>query len=135
MSGDGTESVSGAGRTVRAAVAWFALVAVAWAIAGFWGEFVRNQTATTLAVEQSAVASATAAAGVETTVTDLIATARVELVLRSQPDTSTAAVATAAQGSALEVVSRKGTWFRVKDVAGRVGWIPNDNDYISVRTK
>jgi uncharacterized protein YgiM (DUF1202 family) len=135
---NGSVDIGGVGRAMRSMVPWVVLIVVAWVVAGFWSDFVRAEKAVSAAEQGSGTSSVTTtstAAGVETTVTDLVATTRVDVVLRSQPSTSTAAVATSKKGSALEVLARQGAWFKVKDEAGHVGWIPNDVQYIAVKTK
>lgn len=123
-------------RIVRGIVPWVLLVAVVWALNGIWVDFQRLN-ATKSAPEQGSAAAteASVTASVPTTVTDLAATVRVDIPLRSQPDTATAIVATSREGTALEVLARQGNWFRVKDAAGHVGWVPNDSKYISIKKK
>lgn len=115
---------------------WVALVLIVWALAGFMSQF-RQAAAEQAAQQAAAEASATAAAqaSVETTVTGMTATVRTDLPLRSQPSTSTAVVATAREGSVLTVQAKKSSWFKVKDPAGHIGWVPNDAAYLVIKTK
>lgn len=124
-------------RMFRKVVPWVALFVVAWAIAGYLSDFQRMKGTATAEAQGSSVTTSTAgaSASVATTVTDLLATVRTDVPLRSQPDTATAVVATSREGSTLDVLTKQGTWFRVKDAAGHIGWIPNDPTYISVKTK
>jgi hypothetical protein len=139
MSDVGQEmSVSGFTRAVRMVVPWILLAAVTWAILGIVGDFSRNAERLAASGQGSglpASSSTTSAASIVTTVTNMVAKTRIEVVLRSLPGTSTASVATAKEGSDLDVLSRQDGWFRVKDKAGHVGWIPNDSKYIVVRSK
>jgi SH3-like domain-containing protein len=121
---------------VRSAVPWIALAAVVWAIAGIYGQFARSAERMAAQGQGSgATESTSAAASQVTTVTDLLATARVAVSLRSQPSTSAAVAGTVIEGSALVVVARQGMWFQVRDKAGHIGWVVNDAAYLSVRTK
>ena len=121
-------------RVVRWVVPWIAFVLLVWVIAGYWGSFVRSKN--TLAAESQAAAASAATsstASVTTTVTGLVATARAELQLKSAPATSTAVIATAKKGTTLAIVARKGTWFRLRDASGHLGWVPNDSAYLLVK--
>ena len=122
-------------RVARGVAAAVAFLVVVWVIMGIWGSFKAAQTLSAQ-TQGSATASATAAAAsVVTTVTDLSATIRIDVPLRSQPATATAVVAMAREGSTLDVVAKKGTWLRLKDTAGHLGWVPNDAQFLSVKTK
>ena len=123
-------------RLAHRVLPWIVLVLIVWALAGFMSQC--RQAAAVQAAEQAAAeASATAAAqaSIETTVSGMTATVRTDLPLRSQPSTSTAVIATAREGSVLTVQAKKSTWFKVKDAAGHIGWIPNDSTYIAIKTK
>jgi uncharacterized protein YgiM (DUF1202 family) len=125
-------------RVVRTVAPWIVLVAVIWVIYGSVADFARSGSDSASAGQGSGASSSTTSSGqasVVTTVTGMIATTRVRVILRSQPSTATAAVATSQQGSDLEVLAKQGTWFRVKDSSGHTGWIPNDSTYVSVRKK
>jgi len=123
-------------RVFRTVVPWIALFVVAWVILGFMTDFARNRGESAQAQGSgSTTATASPQGSVATTVTDLLATVRTDVALRSQPDTATAVVATSREGSTLDVLTKQGTWFRVKDGAGHIGWIPNDPTFISVKTK
>jgi uncharacterized membrane protein len=121
----------------RAAFAWIVLAVVIWAISGFLSDFKRANSATSAtAGSGSASATSTPAPGSAVIgVTDLLATSRGELVLRAEPSESADTVAKVAEGSVLDVLAKQGTWFKVKDTAGRVGWVPNDTKYITVKKK
>jgi SH3-like domain-containing protein len=129
-------STNRAAKVARGIAAAVAFLVVVWVIMGIWGSFRRAQTLSAEA-QGSATASATAAANasVVTTVTDLSATIRIDVPLRSQPATATAVVAMAREGSTLDVVAKKGTWLRLKDKAGHLGWVPNDAQFLSVKSK
>jgi SH3-like domain-containing protein len=130
--------VSGFTRAVRMVAPWLLLAGVTWAIFGIVSDFSRAAEQLAASGQGSglpASSSTTAAASVVTTVTNLVAKTRTDVVLRSLPGTSTASVATAKEGTDLEVLARQDGWFRVKDTAGHIGWIPNDVQYVAVRTK
>jgi hypothetical protein len=133
----GTAGASRPARTMRSIIAWIALLAVIWAVGGFWGQFTRDQAAMSSGGQGSTGTTSTtgAEASVTTTVTDLIATPRVDMSLNSEPSTSTAVIAKSLKGSDLEVLAKQGAWFRVKDEAGHIGWIPNDAKLIEVKKK
>jgi len=124
-------------RVVRAIVPWIALALVVWVLYGAWGRFSENRA---LVEAQKAAASATtttptATASVATTVTGMVAVARVPVTLRSEPETSSESLATAKKGATLTIMTKQGTFFRVKDKAGHIGWIANDSASITVRKK
>jgi SH3-like domain-containing protein len=130
--------VSGFARAVRMVAPWILLAGVTWAIFGIVSDFSRTAEQAALSGQGSglpASSSTTSAASIVTTVTNLVAKTRSDVVLRSLPGTSTASVATAKEGSDLDVLARQDGWFRVKDAAGHIGWIPNDVKYIAVRSK
>jgi len=132
----GYVSTRPAAKMLRRVVPWIALLVVAWAVLGVMTDFARNRGTVAQAQGSAATTESVSPQGsVATTVTDLLATVRTDLPLRSQPDTSTAVVATSREGSTLDVLTRQGSWFRVKDGAGHIGWIPNDPTFISVKTK
>ena len=128
-------SVGRGTRALRLVVPWVLFVVVVWAIASIWGDFVHTTKSLTAATQGSgASAVSTSVAGsTVTTVTGLSATVRSEIPLMSQPSTTTAIIATSKQGSTLTIVAKQGTWFRVKDSAGHIGWIVNSNQFITVR--
>jgi uncharacterized protein YraI len=120
-------------RIAKAVVPWVVLGALLWALSGSWGEFVvakRAVDASTASSETTVTTSTVASTG--TTVTSTVAVTRVAVSLRSQPSTSSSVLATAKKGSKLTVLSRKGTWYRVKDASGHIGWIPNNAKYITL---
>jgi hypothetical protein len=124
-------------RIVRRIIPWIALALVAWVLVGVWGSFQRAKefAATTAASTVPTVTAPVAAPSETTTVTDLIAVTRVDVKLLSQPLATAEALASSKKGVTLEILARQGTWFRVKDRAGHIGWIPNDVKFIDVRSK
>jgi hypothetical protein len=123
-------------RIVRWVVPWVALALVLWALSGVWGSFQQAKQVADAAAAASTEPTVTATstvASAETTVTGMVAVARVDVSLRAQADMASEILATARKGSTLTILSRQGTYFRVKDPAGHVGWIPNDVKYIDVR--
>jgi hypothetical protein len=138
MDDDGSASAGRMAWTARSIVPWAILVAVLLAAGSFVIDFARSESAARLAGQgsgASTAATSTAPASVTTTVTGLVATVRTGIAMRSMPGTSTAVVATLQAGSVLQVMARQDVWFRVKDTAGHVGWIPNDVKYITVQAK
>jgi uncharacterized protein YgiM (DUF1202 family) len=124
-------------RVVRHIVPWVLLGLIVWALSGAWTGFQRAKQladATANSTEPTVTASV-ATSTTTTTVTGMTAVTRVDLKLRSQADASSEVLATSRKGSTLTVLERQGTWFRVKDGAGHIGWIPNNSQYIDVRTK
>lgn len=124
-------------RIVRLVAPWVALVVVVWVLSGIMSDFGRTKTAMTVLAQGSAgsASETSTAPSVVTTVTGLIATVRSDVPLRSQPATSAAGIIMAQQGSVLSILAKQGTWFRVKDGAGHLGWIPNNTKYIAVSAK
>ena len=123
-------------RIVRSVVPWVAFALVLWVLAGVWGGFQRSKAVveSTTAAEPTVTAPA-AQPSASTTVTGMVALARVDVQLRTLPDTNSEVLATAKKGSTMTVLNRQGTYFRVKDAAGHIGWIPNDVHYIDIRVK
>jgi SH3-like domain-containing protein len=124
-------------KVVRAIVPWIALALVVWVLYGAWGRFSVNRAQ---AEAQKAAAAATtstpaASPSAATTVTGMVAIARVAVTLRSEPEASSESLATAKKGATLTIMSKQGTFFRVKDKAGHIGWIANDSASITVRKK
>lgn len=129
----GSTNTSSFARAVRYAVPWVLFGVLLWVIAGYGVRFMENAR-TASETQGSAAATSTATVpSVTTTVTGMAATVRVDLSLRSQPATGTPIVATSKEGSTLQVLAKQGTWFRVKDKYGYVGWVPNDTAYISLK--
>ncbi len=126
---------SRAWKTVRNVAVWIAFAALIWVIWGYVGDFKQQKQTLDAQAQTSEVASATPAASVTTTVTDLIATVRSDVSLRSQAATSSAVVATSHDKSTLDVLAKQGQWLRVKDAAGHLGWVPNDTQYLAVTAK
>ena len=122
-------------KIVRSVVVWAAFVVLVWVIAGYWTSFQRTKGSLDAQAQGSLTASQTVDASVVTTVTDLSATIRIDVPLRSQAATAAAVVATAHEGSTLDIVAKKGTWLRLKDKSGHLGWVPNDSQYVTVKTK
>lgn len=132
----GSTSTSGLARAVRLVVPWIAFGLVVWVIGGYATQFVKEARTASASAQGSGsqtATSSTPAGSVTTTVTGMVATVRVDLSLRSQPATGTPIVATAREGSVLTVLAKQGSWFRVKDKIGYVGWVPNDTAYISLK--
>jgi hypothetical protein len=126
---------TGAGvRMIRRIAPWIALLAIMWALASFFAQF---RVAASSADQGSAVASSSvsATASVVTTVTGMSATLRTDYPMISEPATSAAKVATLKAGSVVQVVAKTGTWLKVKDASSRLGWVPNDVKYLTIKLK
>ena len=125
----------GAGaRMIRRIAPWIALLAIMWALASFVAQF---RVAASSAAQGSAVASSSvsATASVVTTVTGMSATLRTDMTLLSEAATSAAKVVAVKAGSVVQVVAKTGTWLKVKDASNRLGWIPNDVKYLTIKLK
>jgi len=124
-------------RAVRNVLPWIALAVVVWVLMGAWGGFTRSKD---LAEAQkgetpSVTVTSTAAPSTATTVTGMVAVPRVAVTLRSDPDTKSEELATAKKGATLTILAKQGTYFRVRDKAGHIGWVANDSAIIEVRKK
>lgn len=126
---------SRAAKILRAVVVWIAFVVLVWVIAGYWTSFQRTKGSLDVQGQGSVTSTGAVDASVVTTVTDLSATIRIDVPLRSQAATATAVVATAHEGSTLDVVAKKGTWLRLKDKSGHLGWVPNDSQYLTLKAR
>jgi uncharacterized protein YgiM (DUF1202 family) len=122
-------------RVVRMIVPWIALALVLWALAGVWSGFQRSKQVaeSTAANTGPVVATPTVSPSVATTVTGMTAVTRVDLGLRSQESSTSAVLVTVKKGATLTILAKADTWFKVKDAAGHIGWIPNDVKVIDVR--
>jgi uncharacterized protein YgiM (DUF1202 family) len=121
-------------RAVRAILPWAVLLVVVWVLAGVWSGFQRSKEVAATAVStEPTVTAPTTAPSVITTITGMTALVRTDVKLRSQPNLVAEVLATSKKGSKLTVLAKQSTWFRVKDAAGHIGWIPNDSKYIEVR--
>jgi len=120
---------------VRRILPWVALAVIVWVLAGFVTQF--RTAANSIAAQGSTTtsASASATASVITTVTGMRATLRSDMTLISEPATGSAKVVAARGGSIMDVVAKSGTWLRLKDASGRLGWVPNNSKYLIVKTK
>jgi len=122
-------------RIVRSIVPWVVLGLVVWALVGMWGSFQRSKQSVdaTLGSAEPTV-TAPASAGASSAVTGMVAVTRIDVQIRALPDTASEVLTTSRKGSTLTILSKQGTYFRVKDGAGHIGWIPNDVKYVDVRT-
>lgn len=121
-------------RVVRWIVPWLAFAIVVWVLSGTWADFQASKQAADLSSASTdiTVTAGPASASVVTTVTGLVAVTRVDVSLLSQPSTTSPALATSKKGTTLMVLAKQGTWFRVKDAAGHMGWVPDDVKYLDV---
>jgi SH3-like domain-containing protein len=129
----GSTNTSGFARAMRYILPWALFGVLVWVIVGYGTQFMREAKTVAGAQGSAAQSSTASAASVLTTVTGMVATVRVDLSLRSQPATGTPIVATSRRGSTLQVLAKQGTWFRVRDKYGYVGWVPNDSAYIALK--
>jgi cytoskeletal protein RodZ len=122
-------------RVVRWVIPWVAFAIVVWALSGTWSDFQRAKQAADLvaSTDVTVTASASASSSVATTVTGMVAVTRVDVTLLAQPAAGSQALATSAKGTTLTVLTKQGAWFRVKDPAGHIGWVPDDVQYLDVR--
>jgi SH3-like domain-containing protein len=134
MNDDRDVDDTGAGMLiVRRILPWVALAGILWVLAGFMAQF--RTAADSIAASSTASASVSATASVVTTVTGMSATLRSDMTLISEPATGSAKVVAARGGSIMEVVAKSGTWLRLKDASGRLGWVPNNSKYLVVKTQ
>lgn len=122
-------------KVVRFIVPWIALAAVVWVLYGAWGNFKVTRAVVSEAQRAASATTSTpaATASTTTTVTGMVAVARVTVTLRAKPEKASESLATAKKGTILTIMAKQGTYFRVKDKAGHIGWIANDSALIEVR--
>jgi SH3-like domain-containing protein len=118
---------------VRRILPWIALAAIVWVLAGYVTQF--RTAANNVAASATASASVSPTASVVTTVTGMSATLRSDMTLISEPTTGAAKVVAARGGSVMDVVAKSGSWLRLKDASGRLGWVPNNSKYLVVKTQ
>ena len=138
--GANTESYEEPGqslRLTRMVLPWLALLLVVGVLWNIAAGFATSQRASNLAAQASAAASATAGAtsSANATGTAYVAKVQKQVVLTARADAKSEKIATAKVGATLTVLETQSAWMRVKDAAGHIGWIPNDINYITLKTK
>lgn len=126
-------------RLVRMVLPWLALLLVVGVLWNIATGFAASQRMASLAAQASAAASSTASAtatsSANATGTAYVAKVQKEVALMARADAKSEKIATAKVGATLTVLETQTAWMRVKDAAGHIGWVPNDINYITLKTK
>jgi SH3-like domain-containing protein len=119
-------------RLMRWTVPWIALIGVIYLVWTMWLRFPDMQAeaeagrqVTTSTVETSS----TLVLGMTGIVTGE------KLVLRDTPDTTGAELGSLSKDEPFEIVEKKGSWYKVRDGEGHLGWMMPDPAVVKIETK
>lgn len=118
-------------RLVRFTLPWLVLAALVWLVWTAAGD-MRDQRAS--APETTATTTATGTAeATSTPVSGLTGTVLKDGVhLRDYPAPGGTVLVDLAKGATFEVIERRGTWARVRDGVGNIGWVSSDPKLVSI---
>lgn len=131
------------GKVLRGVVGLVVLVALIVTVSGWWGEY-QKASPSRLTSEASATASATETVNgkpSEPSPADVMASSPHVLILidglnfREKPDATGSNIRGLKKGDSFILVGESGTWLKVQDTAGKVGWINNNPQYVKIEKK
>jgi SH3-like domain-containing protein len=119
-------------RLARWTVPWIAMLALMYVVWTVWLRFPDMQAeseATNKVTTSTVEASSTLVLGMTGVVT------AEKLVLRDGPDTTAAELGSLSRDEPFEIIEKRGTWYKVRDGEGHLGWMLPDPDVVKIETK
>ena len=116
-------------RVVHWVLPWVFLAAVLYVLSGYWNTYQKQLSARPSG--NSGEASRTVdATGMP--LPSLQAVAMADVQLRDAPDEQGTVLLALPKGSPLELVERRGEWYRARTPDGHIGWVPAAADLVQM---
>jgi uncharacterized protein YgiM (DUF1202 family) len=119
-------------KIIRAVAGIIVVAALGLVVLNWWSDFK------TAAVPAATTQSQTAGVGSldSTTTSGTVGLVKTSgLNFRTKPSSAATLIRGLKKGDKLQILSKDGTWYQVKDAKGRVGWVTASSDYIVLQTK
>lgn len=116
-------------RVVRWVLPWIFLGAVMYVLSGYWAGYQKLLSA------QPSGSAGEASQTVEATGTplpSLQAVVMADAKLLDAPDSNGTALLTLTKGSPLELLERRGDWYRARTADGHIGWVSAATDVVQM---
>ncbi len=116
-------------KMVRAAIGVVVIIALGFTVMNMWNEY-KSAAATT----KKATATTTTSPSTTPTVTvsGVGVTKIAGVNFRVKPASSAKLIRGLKKGEKVTVLLKEGTWYKVKDSKGKIGWVTANGDYVVV---